>query len=237
MDFNLSRIARNMTRNLFGTDIIANNLANISTTGFKRDAAFTDWFTEALDQGALKGYTNFSQGEMLRTENPLDMAITSSGFFVIQTDSGVAFTRAGHFLANSDGLLETQSGHLVLGEHGPISVTDEDGTLGLVEVSRQGEVYVDGLLADNLAIANIPNLHTMRKLGNNLFIAQNDMLVDQMEPELIDIRQGMLEGSNVMPVLEMVTLIDLQRNYESTQRVAKAMDQILGRATQLADYR
>ncbi|MEE9464423.1 MAG: flagellar hook basal-body protein [Candidatus Neomarinimicrobiota bacterium] len=237
MDFNFSRVARNMTRNLFGTDIIANNLANTSTTGFKRDAAFTDWFTEALEQGASKGYTNFSQGEMLRTENPLDLAITSAGFFVVQTDSGLAFTRSGHFRVDSEGMMETASGQLVLGEHGPISVVADDGTMGHVEVSRQGEIYVDDLLVDNLAIAHIPNLSTLEKLGNNLFKASNDILVDQMEPELIDIRQGMLEGSNVMPVVEMVTLIDLQRNYESTQRVAKAMDQILGRAVQLGDYR
>jgi len=237
MDFNFSRVALNMTRNLFGTDIVANNLANTSTTGFKRDAAFTDWFTEALKQGASKGYTNFSQGEMIRTENPLDLAITSSGFFVLQTDSGLAFTRAGHFRVDPDGLIETPSGNLLLGEHGPISVVTDDGTMGHVEVSREGEIYVDDQLIDNLAIALIPNLSSLEKLGNNLFKAPNDILIDQMESEQIDIRQGMLEGSNVMPVVEMVTLIDLQRNYESTQRVAKAMDQILGRAVQLGDYR
>lgn len=237
MDFDFGRIARNMTRNLFGTDIIANNLANISTTGFKRDAAFTDAYMEALQQGSSKSYTNFSQGEMIHTENSLDFAISGTGFFVVQNELGLAITRNGHFQVDAQGLLETATGELVLGEHGPLSIIARGDTPGQVLVTRQGEVYVDDLFVDTLAIAQVPNLQALEKIGSNMFRVGNDILLAQMDTELIDIRQGMLEGSNVMPVMEMVTMIDLQRNYESTQRVAKAMDQILGRATQLGEYR
>lgn len=237
MDFNLGRIARNMTRNLFGTDIIANNLANISTIGFKRDAAFTDFYMEAVQQGASKSYTNFSQGEMIQTDNSLDFAISGTGFFVVQNESGLAITRNGHFQVDVQGLMVTAAGELVLGEHGPISLIARNDTPGQVLVTRQGELYVDDLFIDNLAIAQVPDLYALEKIGSNLFRVGNDILMTQLDPELVDIRQGMLEGSNVMPVVEMVTMIDLQRNFESTQRVAKAMDQILGRATQLGDYR
>ena len=64
MDFNLDRVAANMTRNMLGTDITSNNLANIGTTGFKRDATFTDWYMEALEEGSSQGFTNFDQGEL-----------------------------------------------------------------------------------------------------------------------------------------------------------------------------
>ena len=237
MDFNLGRIARNMTRNLFGTDIIANNLANTSTTGFKRDAAFTDWYMEALQERASKSYTNFSQGEMIHTENSLDLAITGVGFFVVQNESGLAITRNGHFQVDAQGQLETAAGDLVLGEHGPLSIVARGDTPGRVLVTRQAEVYVDDIFIDNLAIAQVPDLDALEKIGSNLFRVGNDILMTQLDPELVDIRQGMLEGSNVMPVVEMVTMIDLQRNFESSQRVVKAMDQILGRATQLGEYR
>ncbi|MCH8836224.1 MAG: flagellar hook-basal body protein [Candidatus Marinimicrobia bacterium] len=237
MDFNLGRIARNMTRNLFGTDIIANNLANTSTTGFKRDAAFTDAYMEAVQQGASKSYTNFSQGEMIHTANSLDFAITGTGFFVVQTELGLAVTRNGHFQVDAQGMLETAAGELVLGEHGPMSIIASGDTPGQVLVTRQGELYVDDVFIDTLAIAQVADLQALEKIGSNLFKVGNDILMTQLDQELIDIRQGMLEGSNVLPVVEMVTMIDLQRNYESTQRVVKAMDQILGRAIQLGEYR
>ena len=237
MDFNLQRVARNMTRNMYGTDIVANNLANSSTTGFKRDAAFTDWLMEAKELGATQRYTNHSQGEMISTQNPLDVALAGDGFFVVETNSGLGFTRNGHFKIDEDGLLRTAQGHIVRGENGPIPALDTDGLGGNFEVTRNGEIIIDNVVIDRLAIASIPDLYSLKKLGSNVFQVDTDALVVQMDPDDIDIRQGMLEGANVQPVLEMVNLIELQRNFESSQRVARAMDHILGRAVQLSDYR
>ena len=90
MDFNLQRVARNMTRNIYGTDIVANNLANSSTTGFKRDAAFTDWLMEAKELGAAQRYTNYSQGEMISTKNTMDVALAGSGFFVVENPASTS---------------------------------------------------------------------------------------------------------------------------------------------------
>ena len=118
-----------------------------------------------------------------------------------------------------------------------MSIIASGDTPGQVLVTRRGEVYVDDVFIDNLAIAQVPDLQALEKIGSNLFKVGNDILINQLDQELIDIRQGMLEGSNVLPVVEMVTMIDLQRNYESTQRVVRAMDQILGRAVQLGEYR
>ena len=237
MEFDLTRVARNMTRNLFGTDIVANNMANIGTTGFKRDATFTDWFIESLNDVGAQRYTDFAQGELRQTDNPLDLALASRGFFMVETSSGPAFTRNGHFTVNDQGFIQTAQGYLLLGEQGPISVLSASGTSGDLQVTRNGELYLDKILIDSLLVANIPNIYALEKIGSNLYRTSDDSLVTQLEPEQFDVRQGMLEGSNVNPVTEMVTMIELHRNFESTQRVARAMDQILGKATQLGDYR
>ncbi len=237
MEFDLTRVARNMTRNLFGTDIVANNLANISTTGFKRDSTFTDWFIESLNDVGSQRYTVFTQGEMRQTDNPLDIGLASRGFFVVETPSGPAFTRNGHFTVNEEGFIQTAQGYLLQGERGPLSIVSANGTGGDVQITSNGEVYLDRILIDRLLIANIVNNNALEKIGSNLYRVSDDTLVTQLEPDRFHVRQGMLEGSNVSPVSEMVSLIELQRNFESTQRVARAMDEILGRATQLGDYR
>lgn len=238
MEFDLTRVARNMTRNLFGTDIVANNMANISTTGFKRDATFTDWFIESLNDVGAQRYTDFTQGELRQTDNPLDLALASRGFFMVETSSGPAFTRNGHFTVNDQGFIQTAQGYLLQGEQGLISVLSADGTAaGDLQITRNGEVYLDKILIDRLLVANIVNPDALEKIGSNLYRVSDDSLVTQLEPDQFHVRQGMLEGSNVRPVSEMVSLIELQRNFESTQRVARAMDEILGRATQLGDYR
>lgn len=237
MEFDLTRVARNMTRNLFGTDIVANNMANISTTGFKRDATFTDWFIESLNDVGAQRYTDFAQGELRQTDNPLDLALASRGFFMVETSSGPAFTRNGHFTVNDQGFIQTAQGYLLQGERGPISILSASGTAGEIQITRIGEVYLDKTLIDCLLVANIVNPDALEKIGSNLYRVSDDSLVTQLEPDQFHVRQGMLEGSNVRPVSEMVSLVELQRNFESTQRVARAMDQILGRATQLGDYR
>ena len=237
MDFDLARVARNMTRNLFGTDIVANNLANIGTTGFKRDSAFTDWYIESLGAVGAQRYTDFSQGELHQTDNPLDLALASRGFFVVDTPSGPAFTRNGHFTVNDEGFIQTAHGYRLLGESGPISIRSASGVAGMVQFTRMGEIFLDGELTDRLMIANVIDVNALEKIGANLYRSPADALITQLEPEQFHVRQGVLEGSNVQPVSEMVSLIEMQRNFETTQRVAHAMDEILGRATQLGDYR
>jgi len=237
MDFDLSRVARNMTRNLYGTDIVANNMANISTTGFKRDATFTDWYIESLNDVGARKYTDFAQGELHETDNPLDLGLASRGFFVVQTQSGPAFTRNGHFTVNDQGFVHSAQGYLLQGLRGPISVISANGTPGDVQITGRGEVYVDKILVDQLMIANILDLNTLDKIGSNLYRTTDATVITELDPDQFVVRQGVLEGSNVEPVSEMVKLIELNRNFESTQRVARAMDDILGRATQLGDYR
>lgn len=237
MDFNFFKVAQNMIRNQLGTDIVSNNLSNIGTTGFKRDDQFTDWLIEAVQEGGARRFTDFSQGDIKRTDNPLDFSLAQRGFFTLQSDQGQIYTRSGHFRVNHDGFLEAQNGALLLGEHGPISILGGDGIPGTVEVSKEGVVFVGGIEADRLLIANIPDLQALQKAGGNTFRPGPGQLVTVLEPREIHVQQGVLEGSNVKPVGEMIRLIEMQRNYESTQRIARAMDSVEGRAISLSDYR
>ncbi|MCH8326919.1 MAG: flagellar hook-basal body protein [Candidatus Marinimicrobia bacterium] len=237
MDFNFFKIAQSMIRNQLGTDIVANNLSNIGTTGFKRDDQFTDWLIEAMQVGGARSYTDFSRGEVKRTDNPLDFSLAERGFFVLQTPDGQIYTRSGHFTVDSDGFLMAQNGAQLLGEHGPISILGKKGVPGTVEVTRDGMLFVGGEEIDRLLIAAVPDLQALEKVGGNTFRASEGQLIMQLEPEAIHVQQGVLEGSNVAPVEEMIRLIELQRNYESTQRIARAMDSVEGRAISLSDYR
>jgi len=237
MEFDLIRVARNMTRNLFGTDIVANNLANINTTAFKRDNTFSDSFIESLNDVGAQRYTVFTQGDLNQTDNPLDLALTSGGFFMVETPSGPAFTRNGHFTVNDQGFMQTAQGYLLQGERGPVSVLSTDGTAGNIQVTDDGEIYLDKIFIDQLLIASIVNPEVLEKIGSNLYRVSDDSLVVQLDPGQFQVQQGVLEGSNVEPVSEMVSLIELQRNFESSQRVIQAMDNILGKATQLGKYR
>ena len=173
---------------------------------------------------------------MRKTDNPYDFALAAQGFFLVNTISGPAFTRNGHFTVNEEGFILTGQGYRLMGDQGPVSILNATGTPGKLRITRDGEIYVDEILLDRLTIVNIPNLNSLEKIGANMFRVADDALVTQLEPAQIEVRQGMLEGSNVQPIVEMVALIEMQRNFESTQRVARAMDHIMGRATQLGDY-
>ncbi len=156
---------------------------------------------------------------------------------MVETPAGPAFTRNGHFTVNDEGFIQTAQGYLLQGERGSLSIMSANGAAGDIQITSNGEVYLDRVLVDRLLIANIVNHNALEKIGSNLYRVSDDSLVTQLEPDRFQVRQGMLEGSNVRPVSEMVSLIELQRNFESSQRVARAMDQILGKATQLGDYR
>lgn len=239
MEFDLSRVARTMTRNLRGTDIMANNLANINTHGYKRDDHFYDQLIMYLGEVGAQRYTDFRQGELFSTDNPLDLGLANDGFFVVETPEGQAFTRNGHFSVSEDGFVQTAQGFFLTGENGPISVLGADGiTAGKVQISRNGEIFMDDALVDQLLIARVENPGELEKVGSNLFrVSPGSGTITYLIPKEIEVRQGMLEGSNVDPVGEMVGMIELQRQYDSAQRVATAIDQLLGRATQLGDYR
>lgn len=212
--------------------MISNNLANVNTSGFKKDAVVFEDFQRTLDTARLapgqhrrvpvdvivgRQYIDTTQGAFQETGCPLDAAIVGEGYFVVATDSGLKYTRSGSFLVSPEGLLVTPQGHTVQGQGGDITV----GT-GKVTIDSQGTVMVDGNVADVLQIAAIEDDALLRE-GNALFSVRQGYAPGVMDAP--EIRQGCIESANVDPVVEMVGLITTQRAYEAFQKMIKSVDE------------
>lgn len=213
-------------------ELLANNLANASTPGFKRDMLFTkelskaekkihppssDWQRPMVDEI----YTNFSEGIFDKTGNPLDLAINGDGFFTLELADGTqALTRAGSFTINSDGYLAFPGGALLMGEGGPIEVGN-----GKVEVGQDGTISVDGLDVDRIVPVTVSDLEQLKKIGSSLFIVPNNVELTQVDK--YSIQQGFLENSNVDIVREMIEMIISFRNYEADSKAVQVQDQSL----------
>jgi flagellar basal-body rod protein FlgG len=225
-------------------DVIANNIANVSTTGFKRaepvSRGFYQIFAQEIERaparrgsagipggGAALDVTaeDFSPGPVIDTGNPLDIAIDGPGFFVIDTPQGERYTRAGNFSLNAAGQLVTQNGYPVLGEQGPIIIQGEN-----VQLSATGEVQVDGVVIDRLRTVDFFQPYTLTKYGRSLYGADEETRQTRMRPFEPNLRVGALEHSNVNPITELTLLMNTARSYEAHQRVIAAFDRILDAA-------
>ncbi|MBI3358711.1 MAG: flagellar basal-body rod protein FlgF [Nitrospirae bacterium] len=224
---------------------ISNNIANVGTTGFRRDVpVFASQIASGSKANSLGGaedptggkavlpipwfpvldemVIDFSQGPVQMTNNPLDIAIDGKGFFQVDTPNGVRYTRNGAFKLSSEGQIVTQSGHHVLGEGGAITLPP-----GLVTIDEEGRISVKGndggapVQVDLLALVNIETPSLMKREGDNLFelVGENATLFPQGR-----VRQGALEGANVDPITEMVAMISAMRQYESLQKAIQGAD-------------
>ena len=224
-------------------EIAANNLANLNTTGYKKDAVhFKRLLDERLSLDSLHGgesdvanseetLINFSQGELLPTNVKTDFAIDGDGFFTIQTPQGERYTRDGNFKLNEENQLVTSTGQLVLGESGPIQLLPGD-----FQVKANGDIYQNGSLVDRFQIVTFPKPLPLKKAGENLF----ELTVSTIRPEESEkfvLQQGFLEGSNVNAVSEMVRMIDISKAFEAGQKAIRAQDATLDKViNQTARY-
>lgn len=212
-------------------DIIANNIANMGTTAYKRESIMFNEYLSEIDgslpdtfkqvsfvqeQGVARQMTN---SELITTNNHLDIALEGQGMFRVQkTDGEIAYTRNGHFSLSNDNTIITTDGHELLDEGGapiaiPLNIPSfkiaEDGTVSTKETGVVGK----------MAVVHFEDYGAMRKIGDNLYSSEEDG-----EPALdFRIAQGMLETSNVSPVLEISNMIQLSRAYAQT---ANLMDQV-----------
>lgn len=239
--------------------VISNNLANVSTVGFKKDrAVFEDLLYHNVRQpGGLGTQSNqlpsglqvgsgvrvtatqktFVEGDYNVTDRELDMAIQGNGFFqVIQPDGSVAYTRDGQFQVNGDGDLVTAGGLLLepsinLGDDVVGITIGDDGT---VSVLRSGET--ESQEVGTITIAGFVNPEGLEAVGQNLFVetgASGAPVVDNPgESSLGSLRQGMVEASNVNSIEELVNMITTQRAYEMNSKVISTADSMLSFVTQ-----
>lgn len=199
-----------------GLDILSHNIANLDTPGYRRQVlSFVvenpngESSPEPLAVRTLRAL-DLSQGMIKPTGNPLDLAISGEGFFVVETPQGERYTRKGSFQLDGEGFLVTPEGYRVLGLGGPIQI--QRG--GSVVVNEGGDVIVDGELVDTLRIVTFPKGTPLKAEGSALIRAEGE----PEEAEGYSIKQGHLEGSNVSPIEEMTRLVELSRRFEAYQK-------------------
>jgi flagellar basal-body rod protein FlgF len=202
-------------------DIVASNLANASTSGFKAQTSFYQALTAAqsddvlspLNQavnkfGMLGGsVVDLRSGSLETSGNDLDLAIEGTGFFSVQANAGVRYTRNGGFRLNAARQITTQDGNLVLAEQGTVNVPITLPT-GNVSVSADGTISVDGGLVAKLHIVQFAPGTPLIPEGNSRYAAPPGSEKPSVDSS---VRQGMLETSNINPMEGMVGLILLQR--------------------------
>jgi flagellar basal-body rod protein FlgF len=232
-------------------EILANNMANTNTSGYKEDqvsfrgleadpwpnyqnplppAPFKMDMSEVYPlRGNDMGYvsvadvkTDFSQGGLRRTDNPLDLAIQGEGFFSIITPFGERFTRDGSFTLNRDGLLTTKAGAPVQGEKGAIVGLQEGNT----RILSSGEVYAGDKYIDKIKMVDFKDKSALQRLGGNLYI--HDGVPSNTTAARGEIAQGQIETSNVNPMKNMTAMIIAHRTYEALQKTIKTHDDNLG---------
>ncbi|GMV41752.1 MAG: flagellar basal body rod protein FlgG [Myxococcales bacterium] len=246
-------------------DTIANNLANVNTSGFKKSRAeFQDLFYQQLraagsaqttraavvqsgppvglevGQGTRPVATQkiFSMGELMQTNNPLDLAIEGQGFFkVLRPDGSFAYTRAGAFKTNADGVIVTAEGQpldpvITIPPDTVNVLIDTDGT-----IKAQGPGDVDAVEIGSIELVQFVNNAGLHNLGHGLYTETEasgpPIFGNPGEDGLGQIAQGMLESSNVKVVEEMIDLIAAQRAYEINSRVIQTTDEMLRQVTTL----
>jgi len=213
-------------------DVTANNLANVDTAGFKVESLVVNTdplATPAPDNTPIQYVLDtqvarsFAPGPMDQTGNPYDMAVEGDGFFTVQTGGGPRYTRDGRFSVDSTGALVDKAGNAVLSAGGsPITFDVKKST---PSIGRDGTITQDGTQVGKLSVVRFANRGQLSKEGQNYY--SDDPSNPPIPANDSTIRQGMVERSNVQPVVEITNLISIQRTYE---RIA----QLLGSATDLS---
>lgn len=257
-------------------DVVANNLANVNTAGFKRDqAAFRHLLSDAMAaqakeevprqiptdkeihrlDGRDKAFvivdeirTDHTQGMVKTTGNPLDVAIEGKGFFEVLTPTGVRYTRQGNFMLNGDGALVTTEGYLVLsatadaapaaGAPAPAPTREELAARAIVidqanpsqlTITRDGGIFRGREQVNQLSIVEFVDTKLLAKEGSSTY--RNELPANLVrEPASSNVRQAMLETSNVNPVKELTEMLNATRMFEANQKIVKNYGDLESRA-------
>ncbi len=169
--------------------------------------------------------TNFEQGNIIRTDNKTDYAIKGDGFFAVKSPKGSEYlTRFGALALNGKGELMTADGNYLIGKEGRVVLKNED-----FAINRFGEVIVEGQIVDKVKMVSVPDKSDIYKVGTNYFKLREDSKdnVEDFKGELI---YGHIERSNVEAVSEMIKMIELNRNFESAQKVVTTIDEMMAKS-------
>ena len=207
-------------------DIVANNIANADTAGFKVESLMLATQPQApavtldgpkpvkfvMDTGVAR---DFSQGGLHRTNNDLDLGIDGPGFFQVSTADGPRYTRDGRFRMDTTGKLTTQAGQPVLDDGGGEIVIDPEK--GPVAIAKDGTISQGQERVGKVGVVKFDTLSALEKTGDNLLRNSSNQTA-QPAPDT-QVQQGMLEGSNVNPISEITRMIEVTRTYESVSNM------------------
>lgn len=203
-------------------DVIATNLANLETAGFKAENMI---FTELLEQTAegevlslvhdVSFVRDLSEGPMVGTQSPLDLAIHGQGYFVVDTPDGERYTRHGVFQLDDGGQIVTTEGHPVLNNGGAPIVVPLDTSR--ITITRDGTISADAQEIGQIKLVSFENPQALSKIGSGLYEAIGQTPTTDPDSEVL---QGMVENSNVKGVVEMTRMIDTVRSYQAAAKLA-----------------
>jgi len=217
-------------------DQIANNLANINTTGFKQSGTFIKAYEKFLTNDQRQpfanneiktdeAYVDYSSGAMQKTDSPFDVYVAGSGFLTVMTPSGIRYTKNGNLSLDSDGFIITGDGSKVMGKDGYIKIDKQTP----VQITESGEVFQDGMSKGSLRISDFKKPYKLQRDGNSYFRPPTLDSAVALSTNFA-IKQGYLEASNVNTIQNMVSMISAYRNFEADQKALYAQDETLNTA-------
>ncbi len=222
-------------------NIVANNIANMNTTGFKAENVLFEQILQEVSSGTEVGskisfvqdkavFRNFEDGGLVETGGAIDVALSGKGFFVIDTPDGRRYTRNGNFQMDEEGRLVTSEQHPVLDITGnPIVIGPDEND---IQIAKDGSIETSLGPKTSFDVVTFDNLNDMRKVGGSMYETEQD----PFPAENVSVHQGMIETSNVQPIMEITKMIEVSRAYQSAASMIndaedlqrKAVDELSG---------
>jgi flagellar basal-body rod protein FlgG len=203
-------------------DVASQNIANITTPAYKSRRSFFGMIDPDRGQSSQSSTVDFTAGKLQSTGNASDFAIQGRGFFAVRQGNAVFYTRRGEFSPDADGHLVTPDGAVLQSGGGDVTVNS-----GTMSVLADGTVMQNGQPGDRIAVVDFADSKVLEPMQNGMFKAPSGAALDMAAPQ---IRQGMIETSNVSTAEEMVTMMASLRSAESGQRLVQVYDDLMGRA-------
>jgi flagellar basal-body rod protein FlgF len=215
-------------------DVIANNIANVSTPGYRREEQTFHEYVEQLPSQSGRSQSlsfvqdggvtrDMSEGPVRATGAPFDLALHGKGYFVVQTANGERYTRNGHFSLDQGGQIVDDAGDTLQGDGGAITINTDDGD---IHIGADGTLSgKNGQLA-KLRVASFSDEKSLTKDGGSLYSSSGS----PAEATGVEMRQGMLEESNVQPVVEISRMVEMMRSYQAVATLNKSQEDLMRQA-------
>lgn len=208
-------------------EYVSQNVANTGTVGYKKQVPFSNYIQDfkllSAERASLAAFTDYNQGKLTETKNPLDMAVTGPGFFKLRADDNTYFSRQGLFHLGKDGSVLSTQGHVLQQASGGDLVLGSDR----VEILQDGTILEQGRPIAQVGLYETKNMSSLKAIGGTLFqIDETDM----DEAKQAKIHQGMVEAANITLSDEMIEMMGAIRQAEIGARLIQVYDTLLGQA-------